>query len=408
MSDQPVTIADDPRLAAYASLVVRTALALRDGDDLLIHARPEHHPLVAALADEAYRAGTRYVHVLYTDPDVRRALVAAGPDASLGYTPPWLTAAMEQAVEGGFAAIAIGDGGTSAAFRGLDPARVAQARTRDFERQWIRGVLERHLAWTAIAYPTPRWAEEVFGEPDVARLWDALAHALRLDEPDPAGAWERRWDELEARAAELTARGFDALRYRGPGTDLEVGLIEGSRWIAARGRTRSGRVHAANVPTEEAFTSPHRDRAEGVVRSPIPLDLRGALVEDLELEFKGGEIVEVRARSGVDAVRAEIATDEGARRLGELALVDGSSRVGDAGIVFRHTLLDENAASHIAFGAGLPWVLGDAAPEERAERGLNVSASHIDFMVGSPELEIDGVEHGGAVVPLLRGGDWQL
>ena len=408
MSAHPAAIEDDPRLGAYAALVVRTALRLGTGDDLIVVARPEHHPLVGALAEEAYRAGVRYVHALYTDPDVRHALVAAGPDDSLGYTPPWLAAAMEQAVEGGFAAISIGDGGTGAIFRDLDPGRVAQARTRDFERQWLIGVLDRRLAWTAIAYPTARWATEVFGEPDVARLWDALAHTLRLDEADPAASWEQRWDELEARADELTARGFDALRYRGPGTDLEVGLIEGARWIAARGRTRDGRVHAANVPTEEAFTSPHRDRAEGVVRSSLPLDLRGALVEDLELEFKGGEIVEVRARTGADAVRAEIATDDGARRLGELALVDGSSRVGDAGIVFRHTLLDENAASHIAFGAGLPWVLGDASAEEQAARGLNVSASHIDFMVGSPELEIDGVERGGGVVPLLRGGAWQL
>jgi len=259
-----------------------------------------------------------------------------------------------------------------------------------------------------VTYPTARWAEEVFGEPDVARLWDALAHTLRLDEPDPAASWERRWDELEARAEELTARGFDALRYRGPGTDLEVGLMEGARWIAARGRTMDGRVHAANVPTEEAFTSPHRDRAEGRVRSHMPLDLRGAVVQDLELEFRGGEIVEVRATTGADAVRAELETDDGARRLGELALVDGSSRVGDAGIVFHHTLLDENASSHIAFGAGLPWVLGDASPEEQAERGLNISATHVDFMVGSPELEIDGVERGGGVVPLLRGGAWQL
>jgi aminopeptidase len=408
MSAHPVAIEDDPRLGSYAALIVRTALRLGDGDDLLVLGRPEHHPLVGALADEAYRAGVRYVHVLYTDPDVRRALVAAGPDASLSYTPPWLSAAMEQAVEGGFAAVSIGDGGTGAIFRDLDPGRVAQARTRDFERHWIRGVLERRLVWTAVTYPTARWAEEVFGEPDVARLWDALAHTLRLDEPDPAASWERRWDELEARAEELTARGFDALRYRGPGTDLEVGLIEGGRWIAARGRTKDGRVHAANVPTEEAFTSPHRDRAEGRVRSHMPLDLRGAVVQDLELEFRGGEIVEVRASTGADAVRAELETDEGARRLGEVALVDGSSRVGDAGIVFRHTLLDENASSHIAFGAGLPWVLGDAPPEEQAERGLNVSASHIDFMIGSPELEIDGVERGGGVVPLLRGGAWQL
>jgi aminopeptidase len=266
----------------------------------------------------------------------------------------------------------------------------------------------RKLAWTLVAYPTERWARETFGEPDVDGLWNAVAHALRLDEPDPAAAWQHRLQELETRAAALTERGFIALRYRGPGTDLEVGLIEGARWLAGRERTVHGQVHAPNLPTEEVFTTPHRLRAEGTVRSTMPLALNGTLVEGLELRLAGGEIVEARATSGEAAVQAELALDDGARRLGEVALVDASSRVGDAGVVFRNTLYDENAAAHIAWGSSIPWTLDHVPAEQHAEAGLNQSVTHVDFMVGAPEVEIDGVEPAGAAVPLLRDGAWQL
>ena len=199
------------------------------------------------------------------------------------------------------------------------------------------------------------------------RLWDAFAHALRLDEPDPPAAWQQRLDELQARARELTERGFTALRYRGPGTDLEVGLIEGARWMAGRERTVHGQVHAPNLPTEEVFTSPHRERAEGTVRSTMPLALRGTLVEGLELRVAGGEIVEARASRGEDALRAELAIDDGARRFGEVALVDASSRVGETGVTFNNTLFDENAAAHIAWGRAHP--VGARPPPGRPARG---------------------------------------
>jgi aminopeptidase len=293
-------------------------------------------------------------------------------------------------------------------YEGLDGGRLATTRTRALDAAWLEAVMGRHIPWTIVAFPTERWAREVFGEPDVARLWDALAVALRLDEPDPVAAWEARFDELEARARAMTERRFDAIRYRGPGTDLEVGLIPEARWLAARDQTHRGQVHAGNLPTEEVFTSPHRLRAEGTVRSSMSLSLRGGIIEGLELRFAGGEIVEANARTGQDQLRAEIATDEGSRRLGELALVDASSRVAVSGVVFRNTLLDENAASHIAWGQGLPWTLEGHPADDYEKLGLNSSNTHIDFMIGSPELEIDGVEPGGAAVPLLRGGEWQL
>ena len=231
---------------------------------------------------------------------------------------------------------------------------------------------------------------------------------MRLDEPDPAASWSVRLDELEARARALTERSLDSIRYRGPGTELEVGLIAGSRWMAGRERTTEGQTHVANMPTEEVFTSPHRLRADGTVRATMPFALRGGIVEGLELKLSGGEIVEIKATRGEDLVRSEIALDDGARRLGELALVDASSRVGDTGIVFRNTLFDENAASHIAWGAGLAWTVDGIAPEEHASAGLNESQTHIDFMIGSPEVEVDGVEAGGGTVALLRDGVWQL
>jgi aminopeptidase len=396
------------RLTAYARLLVRAGVNLSEGQDLFVDAQLEHAPLAEAIAQEAYAAGARYVDVVYTDRWVHRAFVASAQDDLLGWTPPWKLTRLDGAIDSGAAVIGIsGDSGADV-FAGVDEARLARSRFRELDRKWLDGVMGRKLAWTLVAYPTERWARETFGEPDVDGLWNAVAHALRLDEPDPAAAWQHRLRELEARAAALTERGFTALRYRGPGTDLEVGLIEGARWLAGRERTVHGQVHAPNLPTEEVFTTPHRLRAEGTVRSTMPLALNGTLVEGLELRLAGGEIVEARATSGEAAVQAELALDDGARRLGEVALVDASSRVGDAGVVFRNTLYDENAAAHIAWGSSIPWTLDHVPAEQHAEAGLNQSVTHVDFMVGAPEVEIDGVEPAGAAVPLLRDGAWQL
>jgi aminopeptidase len=396
------------RLSAYARLLVRAGVNLSAGQELLVDAQLEHAPLAEAIAVEAYAAGARYVDVAYGDRWVHRAFVASADDDMLGWTPPWKLARLEHAIASGAAVIGISADSGADVFAGVDEGRLARSRFRELDRVWLDAVLGRKLAWSLVAYPTERWAREALGEPDVDALWDAVAHALRLDEPDPAAAWQQRLKELEARAQALTDRGFAALRYRGPGTDLEVGLIEGARWLAGRERTVHGQVHAPNLPTEEVFTTPHRLHAEGTVRSTMPLALSGTLVEGLELRFAGGEIVEARARSGEAAVHADLALDDGAKRLGEVALVDATSRVGDAGVIFRNTLYDENAAAHIAWGSAIPWTLDHVPVDQHADAGLNASSTHVDFMVGAPEVEIDGVEPGGAAVPLLRDGAWQL
>jgi aminopeptidase len=392
----------------YARLVVRVGADVQEGQDVLVGAQIDQAPFVRAVVEEAYRAGARHVDVEYRDPFIRRALVAEGPEETLTWTPPWIVSRMQHAAEKGAAVIAVAGGSNADVYEGLDPARLARTRMPEFERVWLDAVTHRKVAWTIVAYPTERWARETFGEPDVDRLWKAVAHVMRLDRPDPSAAWKERLDELESRAGALSERRFTAMRYHGPGTDLEVGLIEGGRWLAGRGRTITGQAHVANMPTEEVFTSPHRLRAEGTVRSTRPLALRGGIVDGLEMRLAGGEIVEARAERGEDLVRAELALDDGARRLGELALVDASSRVGETDLVFRNTLFDENAASHIAFGAGLSWTLDGVEPERHEAAGLNESQTHTDFMMGSPDVEVDGVEAGGSTVPILRDGVWQL
>lgn len=394
----------DPELLdAYAQLVVRVGLNLQPGQPLLVRCAYDGAPLARAVAGAAWRAGAAAVDVVYDDPHLKRALVAHAPEDALGAAPEWALARLRDATAAGAALLAIGGASDAALMDDLDPARISRARPLALDRVWLEAVGNGGNAWTIVGCPSVAWATEALdGDGDVGRLWDAVAHALRLDGPDPAAAWTARFDELDARAAALTERRFSALRYRGPGTDLEVGLIDGVRWRSARFRTTSGQMHVANLPSEEVFTTPHKLRAEGTIAASLPLALRGGgIVEGLRFRLAGGQIVEAHADRGEELLRAELDLDEGARRLGEVALVDASSRVIDTGITFRNTLFDENATSHIAWGNGLDRDVG--GPD-----AVNESRTHVDFMVGSDELEVDGVEPGGAVVPLLRGKRWML
>jgi aminopeptidase len=286
----------------------------------------------------------------------------------------------------------------------LDQSRVGRLQPIALQQHYRDLVSRQLINWTIVAMPTAGWAQQVFGEPDVERLWLAIEKAVRLDTADPVAKWQAHIERLDAIARALGERHFDALHYNGPGTDLTVGLLPGSRWMCANFQTAFGVRHIPNLPTEEVFTSPDRRRAEGKLRSTMPLQVGGSVVQDLELVFKDGRITEVNASKGAEVIRAQVLADEGAAHLGELALVDGSSEVGKLGITFFNTLFDENATCHIAFGSGFAF----AVDEKDRAGGLNVSSIHTDFMVGGPEVEVDGIEKGGARVPILRNEEFQI
>jgi aminopeptidase len=403
-----VPTAED-RLEQYARLTVRVGLNLRPGQTLAVNALLEHAPFVRAIARQAYEAGAVYVDVLYTDQHVRRAHVAQADDADLGFSPPWLVERYRKLGETGGAVCVIRGNPEPEILADLDGARVGRARMREVAEASL-ALTDGLCNWTIVAYPNEGWARTVLGEPDVERLWAAVATAIRLDEPDPVEAWREHVERLQQRADSLNARAFDALRYRGPGTDLTVGLHPTSAWQAALDES-NGIEHIANMPTEEVFTTPDARRVEGTVRATLPLQIQGTIVRGLEIRFADGRAVEVRAEAGEDVVRTHVASDEGAARLGEVALVDGHSRVGETGLVFYETLFDENASSHIAFGASIlqavPWA-PELTVEERHERGVNQSSIHTDFMIGANDVEIDGLDARGSATPILRNGDWLL
>ena len=296
-------------------------------------------------------------------------------------------------------------------FDDVDEARAARAEpTR--AREIVHDQTSRQaVAWTVIACPTEGWARDIFGEPDIERLWGEIAEVTRLNEPDPVAAWEAHVSALEERAARLSALDLDALRFRGPGTDLTIGLIRGARWKGARAATSWGQQYVANLPTEEVFTTPDRQRTEGTVRTTKPLYWYGSVADGVELRFEAGKIVDARAMLGEDFLRSKLETDDGAAYLGEVALVDDESRIGGRDLVFRNGLLDENAACHIAIGRGYTEPVAGAdvlSDDERVAAGINVSSIHIDLMIGASDVDVDGLDQRAAVVPILREGKWVL
>jgi aminopeptidase len=395
---------NDDRLRRYAELAVRVGANVVPGQLVFVGGLVEHATLLRAIARAAYEAGARYVDVNYADNHVRRAMIELGPDEALTWTPPWRLERLKRLGAERGSLIGITGDPEPHLLADLPGERVGKARMVEFAEESLRQLNAKLWNWTGVAYPNEGWAASVFGEPDVERLWEAVAFCTRLDEPDPVAAWNEHMTELERRAADLSTLGVDSVRYRGPGTDLTVGLLPNSIWGAARFRTAWDHPYVPNMPTEEVFTTPDRRRTEGTVRSTRPLSLLGTIVEDLEVRFEQGRIVDVRASAGADVVRGELATDENAHYLGEIALVDGSSRVGQTGLVFFDVLYDENATCHMAYGAGLTYAI-DGEPDAD---GFNVSSVHTDFMVGGPEVEVDVVTREGATVPVLREDAWVL
>jgi aminopeptidase len=346
------------------------------------------------------------VDVSWFDPYLKRARIEHAEDDTLDYVPPWYGERMLALGESRAARIGLSGPVAPGIMDGLDPARLGRDQMPRLKES-SRLVNERSTNWSIVPAPNRAWAQLVFGdlEPDdaEAELDRHLIHILRLDEADPVAAWRERAGVLKASAAKLTERGFDALHYAGPGTDFTVGLLPGARWLAADFETAEGIEHMANIPTEEVFTSPDPERLEGHVTATKPLVLLdGTVIENLRMRFENGRVAAVHADTAEDVMRAMVATDEGAGRLGELALVDDEGRIGKLDTIYYDTLLDENAASHIAIGGGFPFVAGELADR------VNDSGVHTDFMIGSPDLTVSGITPGGERVPVLVGGRWAL
>jgi aminopeptidase len=407
--------------SAYGDLAVNIALNLQPGQRLLIigplangGCSLEAAPLVRAVAESAYRRGASYVEAIWGDEPLQLARFRHARKETFDLFSEWLPDALLHHVHGGHAVLSIYANDPDL-LKAEDPAIVGAVQqvvgraVRSFREQMSKNATN----WAVIAAPSEAWAEVVFKDvprhEQMPRLWDAIARLVRLDRPDPIAAWEQHLAALADRRDRLNNRRYDALRYRGPGTDLTLGLAPGHVWVSGRSVSANGIPFCPNLPTEEVFTMPHKDRVDGTVRATKPLSLGGVLIDGFHMRFEAGRIVEVSAEQGEELLKQLVATDEGAARLGEVALVPHSSPVAQSGVLFYNTLFDENAASHVAIGSAYRFTVegGEAMSAEEFDRvGGNRSATHVDFMIGSSELDIDGVFADGRTEPLMRGGEW--
>jgi aminopeptidase len=398
---------DDPEIVErFADLVVQTAANLQRGQLLAIGSEIGKETVTRAIAAAGYRHGAKFVDVSYFDMYVKRARLLYADEDTLDYVPPYIGERILALGEMRAARVGLTGPAHPGLLSDLDPRRVGRDQLPAV-RETGKVVNERTTNWTAVPCPTRPWAQLVHPDLDPEDAWvklcDQILHVCRLDEDDPVAAWEARAEVLVGAADRLTARRFDALRYEGPGTDLTVGLMKSSKFLAARFETVGGIVHLPNLPSEEIFTSPDPARTEGVVRATKPLVLGGSIIRGLEVEFRDGRAVRIDADENAEVLRSYAARDETADRLGEAALVDGEGRIGALDTVFFDTLLDENAASHIALGHAYQMCVDESEWDK-----INDSNIHVDFMIGSPQVSVHGLDADGGSTPVLVGGAWQL
>jgi aminopeptidase len=398
---------DDPQLRRrFADLVVGFAANVQPGQIVAIGSEIGKEEMTRAVAESAYRHGAKFVDVVYFDLYVKRARLLHADEDTLDYVPPWLGERILALGREHAARIGLTGPAHPGLLEDLDPARVGRDQL-PMVRETGAVVNDRTTNWGLVPCPTRAWAEFVHPDLDPDDAWrvlcDQIVHVCRLDEEDPIAAWESRAATLVGAAGRATERGFKALRFAGPGTDLTVGLLPTSRFVAARFETVDGVPHMPNLPSEEIFTAPDPQVADGVVRATKPLVVGGSIIKGLEVEFRDGAVTRIDADEGAEVLRAYAAKDPGASRLGEVALVDGDGRIGALNTVFFDTLLDENAASHIALGTAY------ATCVDEADRGaLNESTIHVDFMIGSPEVRVLGIQEDGHEVPVLTEGAWRI
>jgi aminopeptidase len=409
-------------LSRYADLTVHVGLNLQPGQRLLIigplasgGVSLEAAPFVREITASAYRAGASLVEAIWGDEALLMARFKDARGETFSRFSRWLPEALSQHADAGDAILSVFANDPDQ-LHGQDVARVSalQQATARAMMPFRERISRNDVNWTVVAAAAPSWARKVFpAEQDeaaaVAQLWDAIARLCRLDRPDPVAAWRTHLDALAARKDRLNASRFQALKYHGPGTDLTIGLPEAHQWVSGHSYSRAGILFAPNVPTEEVFTMPHKDRVNGVVTATKPLSFGGTLIEGFELTFADGRVVEARAEKGGDVLREMLATDEGAARLGEIALVADSTPISQSGLLFYNTLFDENAASHLALGSAYKFTCdgGEGMTEAAFEAaGGNRSAIHVDFMIGSGALDVDGVRPDGTTEPVMRGGEW--
>jgi aminopeptidase len=405
---------DPVKLDRLAEVAIKVGLNLQAGQDLLLTAPSAALPLVRKIAEHAYKAGAGLVTPFFSDEAVTLARYRFGHDDSFDRAAGWLYEGMAKAFAANTARLAI-VGDNPMLLAGEDPAKVSRASKANSiaYQPALERIVGFDINWNIISYPSASWAKQVFPDDEedvaVAKLADAIFAASRVDNDNPIEAWNRHNATLRSRTEWLNGQRFSALKYSGPGTDLTIGLADGHEWEGGASMAKNSVICNPNIPTEEVFTTPHARRVNGHVVSTKPLSYQGSLIDGISVKFAEGRIVEARATRGEEVLNKVLDTDEGARRLGEVALVPHSSPISNSGLLFFNTLFDENAACHIALGQCYSkcFVNGDKlSPEQIAAQGGNKSFIHIDWMIGSGKLDIDGVHADGRSVPVFRKGEW--